>query len=159
MKQIPNIRLVRLNDLPDILSLYVQTVRKSAPDHYREDQIEAWTSSVENRLRWEEAIREQIFLVARLKQKISGFGSLKNGELIDFLYVDYDVQRKGVATALYQQLERQAVELEKRHIFADVSRPAMPFFNKQGFRIIKKNLNTIKGVIIPNYRMQKILEW
>ena len=150
-----HIRHATLDDLPEIRMLFVTTIRSACTRDYNQQQIAVWTSSVENRERWETALTAQYFLVAERGDKIVGFASLHDGDYLDFLYVHHLYLRQGIANRLYQELEKEWQRLGKPSIVSDVSKTAKPFFNKKGFKVIQQNQRIIKGVKIVNYRMVK----
>ena len=149
------IRRATLDDLSAMQELYVETIRSTCKKDYDQAQIDVWTASVENEARWKEAVTQQYFLVATTHPTIVGFGSLKNGDFIDFMYVHKDYVRQGIAERLYQELENEAKRLGHAQIAADVSKTARPFFEKKGFQVVRENKRHIKGVEITNYRMVK----
>ena len=152
-----NLRLAIVAALPEIHTLYVETIRQVANRDYKPAQIEAWTAGVHNQKRWEDAIHDQYFLVATAEDAIVGFGSLDEGGYLDFLYVHKDHQRKGIAHALYQRLEQEAISKNCVQVTTNASKTACPFFLARGFEVVKKNRNQIRGVEIINYRMKKVL--
>lgn len=148
-------RQAEVQDLPRLIQLYIDTIRSICSKDYNEAQIHAWISSANNKQRWIEAIENQYFLIAQTESRIIGFGSLKDGEYIDFLYINKEYTGKGIAGRLFEMLEKESERLGKVHLFADVSITARPFFKKKGFRVQKYNYNILKGVSIVNYRMKR----
>ncbi|HEY0897406.1 MAG TPA: GNAT family N-acetyltransferase [Sphingobacteriaceae bacterium] len=144
-------------DLPKLQTLYTETIENICVKDYGPEQIAAWTAGAGNLERWLTAIKTQYFLVARTGSTVTGFGSLKDGEYIDFLYVHKDYQGTGVAGKIYARLEQRAAGLGKRELTADVSRTARAFFEKKGFEVQRENQNLIRGVTVINYRMKKTL--
>ena len=149
------IRHVNINDLSEIQALYAETIKSTCKKDYNPEQINVWTSSVENKARWQEALLHQYFLVAEINGKIVGFASLENGDYIDFMYVHKDHVRQGIAGRLYEALEKESERLGYTGITSDVSKTARPFFEKKGFQVVKENKRRIKGVEMINYRMIK----
>lgn len=86
-----------------------------------------------------------------------GFGSIEQGEYLDFLYVHPAHLRKGIASKIYALLEQEARSLRKEVIWSDVSKTAVPFFQKQGFTIEQEQRNFIDKVEIINFKMKKNL--
>lgn len=50
-----------------------------------------------------------------------GFGSLAKDGYLDFMFVDKDTQKQGVASALLAEIERKASEQNNVQIYSDVS--------------------------------------
>lgn len=149
-----SIKIAELEDLPKIQSLFVDTIENICKNEYSPEQIEAWTSSVNNIEVWEKRITEQYFITAIYKDQIVGFASLKNNDYLDLLYVHKDYQRKGIADQLYSDIENTAIKAGASSLTADVSKSAKPFFIKKGFSIQKKQKNIIQNTEIINYKME-----
>lgn len=147
------IRTAGIEDLPALHQLYTETIRHTCKNDYNADQIDVWVSSIENTSRWINAITTQYFLVAEIDHQLAGFASLKDGNYLDFMYVNKDFLRRGVANKLFQELLREATRLKTNGLSSDVSKTARPFFEKKGFKVVKKNTNLIKGIEIVNFRM------
>lgn len=152
-----NLRPARLADKIALQMLYRRTIDYACINDYDQQQRDAWKRGTENESRWVQAISEQFFVIAEIDSEIVGFGSLKNGCYIDFMYTDPGHSREGVGLAIYMQLEAKARDQGVQALKSDVSKTARPFFAKLGFRLIRENHNLIQGVQIVNYHMQKTL--
>lgn len=146
-------RPAKMEDLKELQSLFVETIRSTCREDYNEEQIEVWTSSVQNVEKWRNKITRQFFIVAEFNNTIVGFSSLDKGDYIDMMYVHKDHLRKGIANLLYKQLQTAAKDLGHKALKADVSKTARPFFEKKGFVVIRENEIDLKGVKITNYHM------
>lgn len=152
------IRRAYRDDLENLQALYQASIDGLAKPHYTNQQLDAWKCSVNNKERWEEAIAHQYFLIAHINEKFLGFGSLENGSYIDFLYVSKNHSRIGVASRIFERLEKAAIKLDQTELESDVSLTAVPFFKSKGFQAIRENKNIIQGVEITNLRMKKKLK-
>ena len=153
-----HIRQAVLDDLPEILTLFVGTIQHTCQNDYNAEQIAAWTASVDNKSRWQDALADQYFLVAEIDNKLVGFSSLEHGNYLDFMYVHYAYERRGIAHTLYQAIETEARRLGSTFITAYVSKTARSFFEKQGFKVVKENKNLIRSIELINYKMIKNIE-
>jgi putative acetyltransferase len=151
------IRYVKSDDLAELQQLFVDTISAICSKDYNKAQIHVWTASINNTQRWHDIISNQICLLAETGDKIIGFGTLKHGSHIDMLYVHKDFQRKGVASRLFSNLEKEAISQHKTSLTSDVSKTARPFFEKKGFTGIEEQFKIIQGVEISNYKMLKEL--
>lgn len=151
------IRKTNLNDLTEMQKMFVDTISDICKQDYSPEQINVWTSSVENIARWVDKLNTQYFLVAISANKIVGYASLENNDYLDFLYVHKDYQRLGIASQLYNEIEKEAIKRNSAILFSDVSITAVPFFEKKGFRILEKCTKTVRDVEIVNYKMAKQL--
>lgn len=82
---------------------------------------------------------------------IIGFGNISETGYLDRLYVHKDHQGEGVAAAICDRLE-EAVQGE---IITHASITARPFFEKRGYRVIKKQQVKRRGILLENFVMEK----
>lgn len=150
-----NFRIAKQDDLAEMKQLFVDTIHSVCKDQYNESQLSAWSSSSQNDQRWQELISTQYVLIAELNDKIVGFASLKDGNYIDFFYVHKDFQRKGIAKELLLRIESEAASYGTLVLTSDVSMTAKPFFEKNGFLVVKEQENLRKDVVLINYKMMK----
>ncbi|MDX6190721.1 GNAT family N-acetyltransferase [Flavobacterium sp. Fl-318] len=153
-----NFRKATLPDLKEMQELFVATIKSVCQKEYNEQQIEVWTSGVNNTERWIEVIEKQFVLLALIENKIVGYGTLKNANYIDFFYTHKDFQRQGIANNLLTRLELEAKKRSSKTITSDISITAKPFFEKKGFIVKAKQKNIRSGVELINYKMEKNLE-
>lgn len=97
-----------LSDLGEMQQLYIETIQSVCKNDYNTAQIKAWISGVENKERWLEVIETQFVLLILIENQIAGFGTLKDGNYIDFFYIHKDFQRQGIADKLLTELELEA---------------------------------------------------
>lgn len=150
-----NFRIATIQDLKEMQQLYVETIQSVCRQDYNQEQINAWTSSVENTARWLDIIQNQWVLLAEINHDLGGYGTLKEGGYIDLFYVHKDFQRLGIAGKLLFRLEREALKSQAERLTADVSITAKPFFEKNGFQVIVEQNNRINNVELINFRMGK----
>ncbi|MFH6943732.1 GNAT family N-acetyltransferase [Flavobacterium sp. FlaQc-50] len=153
-----NFRKATLADLKEMQELFVATIKSVCQKEYNEQQIEVWTSGVNNTERWIEVIEKQFVLLALIENKIVGYGTLKDTNYIDFFYIHKDFQRQGIANNLLTRLELEAKKRSSKTITSDISITAKPFFEKKGFVVKAKRKNIRSGVELINYKMEKSLE-
>lgn len=149
------IRLAKKEDLAEMQELFAETISAVCAKDYDAAQIKAWISSVENTGRWLDKMTRQHFLIAEITERIVGYASLEAGNYFDFLYVHKDFQKQGIAQSLLQKIEVEAKNHGAITIDSDVSITAKPFFEKNGYMVIRTNTNILNGVKIVNYRMAK----
>ena len=152
------IREAEISDLSELQSLYSSTIDTTCKNDYSAEQREVWKSGIRDKKRWTDAIKNHYFIVAEISSRVVGFGSLKDGEYIDFLYVSKDQLRKGIANRIYMELEEVALKNKKLELFSDVSITAKPFFESKGYQVQEKNRIIKEGVELFNFRMIKKLE-
>ena len=150
-----NFRKATISDLAEMQQLYIETIQSVCKKDYNEAQREAWISGVKNKERWIEVIEKQFVLLAIIQDQIAGFGTLKDGNYIDFFYIHKDFQRQGIADKLLNELELEAKNHNSKIITSDISITAKPFFEKNGFTAKVKQRNVRLGIELINYKMEK----
>ena len=151
------IRRGQPSDLSELQQLFVDTIKTVCKADYSDQQINVWTSSIDNKQRWLDIIENQLLVVAQEKDKVVGFCSLDNYNYIDLLYVHKDYQRQGIADKLYFEIEKEAIRNKGTVLLSDVSKTARPYFEKKGFIVLKEQTNIRQGIEIINYKMTKQL--
>lgn len=145
-----NIRNYQQSDCEAVSSMFYETVHSVNTMHYTEKQVNAWAASKQQLQKRHETFLNQYSLVAEIDGVIVGFGSIDNTGYLDMLYVHKDYQNQGVATALCNLMEKDFAII-KTHS----SITAKPFFEKRGYRIVKKQEVERMGVKMNNFLMQK----
>ncbi|MDR0338323.1 MAG: GNAT family N-acetyltransferase, partial [Planctomycetaceae bacterium] len=153
-----NIRTAVLDDIPVLKSLYRDTITTVCTADYKSDQIQAWVGTAERTDSLAKRIGTQHFCVAESKTaEIVGFASFEEPGYLDMMYVHKDFQRLGVGNALLSKICEKAMEVGTARIVSDVSITARPFFEKNGFKLLKKQTVKIGNVELTNYKMEKTI--
>lgn len=145
------------DDLPGMKALFAETIYSVCSKDYENRQIEAWASGVENKERWERLTATQFVLVAQEGKNIVGFITLAENSHIDMLYIHKNYQHQGIAKNLYAAIEIEAIRKNQREITADVSKTALSFFEKAGFKVMAEQKVVRNGTELTNFRMKKEL--
>lgn len=139
-------------DCEDLAKLFYHTVHAVNAKDYSPEQLDAWASGKTDLAVWNKSLSEHYAVVALENNVIVGFGDIDESGYLDRLYVHKDCQRRGIATALCDDLER-AVEADK--IITHASITAKPFFERRGFRTVKEQRIVRNGIALTNYVMEK----
>lgn len=145
------IRTYRSTDCKELTELFYHTVHRVNAKDYTKEQLDAWATGQVDLKKWDQSLQEHYSIVAVDDNVITGFGDIDKTGYLDRLYVHSDYQGKGVATALCNQLE-SAVQ---QNIVAHVSITARPFFEKRGYKVIRKQQVERQGIVLINYVMEK----
>lgn len=151
-------RKATISDLKEMQKLYSETIQHVCKNDYNSAQINVWISGAKNTERWIDVINTQFVLLATIEDKIVGFGTLKDGNYIDFFYIHKEFQRQGIADRLLTELQLEAKKQHSKVITSDVSITARPFFEKKGFIVKAEQRNIRFGIELINYKMEKNLE-
>ena len=132
----PALRPMLPSDAAYLAAIYRASVMELASDDYSEAQQEAWaeTSSDPD---FPVKLSNQLTLVATVASAPVAFISLKGPDHIGMLYVHPGVARQGVASMLYDAIEKLAAARGAKQLTVDASDTARPFFEKQGFTVLK----------------------
>ncbi|MCE9556351.1 MAG: GNAT family N-acetyltransferase [Planctomycetes bacterium] len=155
-------------DVPAIVALFRDTVRRVNCRDYSPRQVLAWAPDEIDEAAWSKKLAGRYTLVAALQWQIAeqprivSFGDLESSSLdsgghLGHLYVHADCQRCGVGRKLLSALETEARRLGVPRIFTEASITARPFFEYCGYRLIQEQVVVFHGVEFVNYQMDKQL--
>jgi putative acetyltransferase len=133
-------------------------VRGIAARDYDPSQIRAWAPDIIDEEKFGHRRESKATWVAELEGRIGGFSDLAPDGHIDSLYVHPDFQRRGMARALLQYVEREARAIDLRRLYTEASITARPVFEAEGFRVIVPETITMRGEAMTIYRMEKLLD-
>jgi|SRR6218665_284797 len=151
------LRIAQMSDLNEMKKLYVETIKFICCKDYNDEQTAVWASTAGNTDRWNNMIKNQLVIIAEKNNKIVGYGTLDNGNYIDFFYIHKDFQGQGIANHILAQIETHAKKTGTIRLSSDVSITARPFFEKKGFQVLKEQKNIRNGVELINFKMEKAL--
>lgn len=145
------IRKYHPSDCRELTELFYHTVHTVNAKDYTEEQLNAWADGKADLEKWNESLQKHFSVVAVENGTVTGFGDIDDTGYLDRLFVHADYQGKGIATAICNELEI-AVE---GNITTHASITAKPFFEKRGYKVVKKQEVEKKGVFLINFVMIK----
>ena len=151
------IREATKNDIEEIKDLCMQTILTVNRKDYTEEETIDWASCGESTQRWEERFDEQTYWVFEINNIIAGVGSLKEGNHIGSFFVHKDFQRQGVGQKIITHILDYAVSLKTKKVDSEVSLTARPFFEKNGFYVVKQQQAKANKLYLTNFLMEKVL--
>jgi putative acetyltransferase len=144
-----------VDDLNGILHVFQSSITDISDSKYNQLQKEAWIQKgLSNNSKWIKAISEQYFLVVLGSNEVIAFSSLLNSNYIYYLYVLPAYQRKGIAKKMYKEMLDCSLKAQVKTISTDSSEAALPFFLKQGFKVVEKRIFKTNRVLMHNYLME-----
>jgi putative acetyltransferase len=151
------IRDYEAGDAPEIVRLFFETVRSVNRADYSDEQLEAWAPGVPDPEEWHARMAGRRTLVAEEGGEVVGFAELEYDGRLDMFYVRKDAVGRGVGRRLYEAVEREARGQGLGWIFTEASITARPFFEQQGFRVVREQMVSRRGVSMTNFVMEKEL--
>ena len=167
------IRSYRSSDAKAMAELFYETVHTVNRADYTKEQAEAWAPRERDLEAWDRSFREHYTCVAEEAGQIIGFGDMAPSGYLDRLYVHKDYQKKGIAAAICDRLERG---IRKRAAFrtetdgnarqaegervgltftTHASITARPFFEKRGYVVKKEQQVERHGILLTNFVMER----
>lgn len=140
------------SDSRTLARLFYDTVHTVNARDYTKDQLDAWASGTVDLEMWNRTFLEHSTLVAVADDKVVGFGDMDQDGYLDRLYVHRDYQGRGIAAAICDRLEKEAVS---DGFSTHASITARPFFEKRGYRVIRKQTVIRHGIGLINFVMEK----
>ena len=139
------------SDCKILSELFYNTVHTINAKDYTKEQLDVWATGEVDLEKWNQSLKEHYSVVAVEGEVIVGFGDIDSTGYLDRLFVHADYQRKGIATAICNQLE-QAVQ---GNIVTHASITARPFFKKRGYTVVKEQQVERQGIFLTNFIMIK----
>lgn len=148
------LRIYQPNDGKEMAELFYQTVHTINAKDYTKEQVNVWATGNIDLEAWNESLMDNYTIVATHNGVITGFGDIAPTGYLDRLFVHKDYQGVGIASAIYNELEKHFCG---KYVFTHASITATPFFEKRGFRIVKEQEVEKGGIKLTNYVMEKYL--
>lgn len=145
------IRRYQESDCRELTELFYNTVHIVNAKDYTKEQLDVWATGQADLERWNQSLQAHYSIVAVEDGVILGFGDIDKTGYLDRLFVHAEHQGKGIATTICDQLE-QAI-LGKITTHASIT--AKPFFEKRGYKVIKKQEVERQGIFLTNFVMEK----
>ncbi|MBN1045723.1 GNAT family N-acetyltransferase [Clostridium botulinum] len=139
-------------DCNSLAELFYNTVHSINEKDYNEEQLNVWATGRVNFEAWNRSFLEHFTVVAVDDDVIVGFGDIDKTGYLDRLFVHKNYQKRGIAKAICDELEKK-VNTEKFITHASIT--ARPFFEKRGYRVLKEQQVEREGIILSNYVMEK----
>ena len=156
----PALRLAPLSsrDAAAAAELFRETVHAVNARDYTSEQLDAWApGGAVPAHRLAELLLRQGALGAWDGSALVGLGSLEGADLLDMLFVHRDHQGRGAPRLLAGALERDARDRGAHAVRTFASITARPFFERQGYVVLRENVAVRAGMQLTNFLMVKDL--
>lgn len=149
------IRPYHAMDLAAVAAVYRDAVLSIGPQFYEPAQVKMWASWASNTDELAERFTRGLTLVAIVHKQLVAFGQLEPWDHLALLYTAGRHARKGVATAIHQQLEDRARVAGSTHIDTEASHISRLFFETQGYMVVEPETVERQGVSFDRFKMRK----
>lgn len=140
------------SDCEQIARLFYETVHSVNAKDYTPEQLDVWATGNVDTREWDRSFCEHYTVVCAESELILGFGDIDKTGYLDRLYVHKDYQRRRIASALCDELER-AVEVPVITTHASIT--AKGFFEKRGYNAVREQQVIRSGIALTNFIMVK----
>jgi putative acetyltransferase len=144
-------------DAPLLAAIFRASIEELTEEDYSEAQREAWMAAADDEQAFGGRLAQQLTLVGMIGGSPVGFASLKDGTVIDMLYVHPAAARSGVGSALCDALEKLAGARGAASLTVDASDTARDFFMARGYSPERRNMARRGDEWLGNTTMQKRL--
>ncbi|NCT90768.1 GNAT family N-acetyltransferase [Cellulomonas sp. APG4] len=151
-------RYRRSEDAEATYATFRAAIHETAAHHYRADQVEAWAGPQLTDLSAWDGRRDGAFtVVAELDATVVGFADLRPDGLVDMLFVHPRAGGRGAGSRLLRAVLAEGRRRDLTGLHAFVSLVAEPVFARQGFQVVDRRANAVRGVVVPNAEMRLAL--
>jgi putative acetyltransferase len=145
-------------DLQMVAELFTTSVHELSGSRYSPQQRQAWAPRPPDLKHWDLRLRDLQTLIAEVDARPVGFLSYQPDGYVDLLYVRPRFERTGIATHLYECVEKIFVETDVVSAYTEASLIAQPFFVHHGFRTSRFEEIRVKGTLLQRWVMFKTLK-
>lgn len=151
------VRPYRAADAEAIVRLFYDAVHAVEDAHYSAAERAAWAPVPPDPERWHRRMTQRRTLVLEAEGEVLAFAELEPDGHLDMFYCRPDRQRQGIGTQLYAAVEAAAGGAGMPLLTIEASRPGRGFFERQGFRLLRRQTVVREGIALVNFRMEKRL--
>jgi putative acetyltransferase len=145
-------------DLQMVAELFTTSVHELSCSRYSPLQRQAWAPRPPDLKQWEVRLRNLQTLIAEVDARPVGFLSYQPDGYVDLLYVRPQFERTGIATHLYECVEKIFVETDVGSAYTEASLIAQPFFARHGFHTSRFEEIRVNGTLLQRWVMFKTLK-
>jgi putative acetyltransferase len=134
--------------------MFKKAVMNVSDRDYSLSQRRAWCSNI-CQIKWHERLRHQHTFLTYFNQNLCGFITVASNGYIDLLYIDPELQRKGVGSALLSYADRFATENAISKLSINASVQSRNLCEKYGFTHLEQFVRLKDNEKLKSYRMVK----
>ncbi len=164
MVQIAMLTSPSIEDVRTIRGIHYAAVRQTGASAYPPEVLEAWSRRPDddNRIQgikkgWIEN-SEMYFVVAKVGDRIVGFGQIDTRGEVQGVYVHPIFGRRGLGRRLLAALEEWAIAAGIAQLYLDASLNAEAFYQRNGFEVVEYGQHQLRsGLLMDCIKMRKLL--
>ncbi|NJL47644.1 MAG: GNAT family N-acetyltransferase [Leptolyngbyaceae cyanobacterium SM2_5_2] len=149
------IRLATAADLPELATLFRETVLAHAPHYYSPAQTQAWATAADDPQRLSALILNVTTYVVEDDTGILGFAGLGEDGYVASAYVRYDRLHQGIGSRLMEIVLAAAKQQGMTRLHSEASEFSLGLFQKFGFRLYDTEIVERSGVRFKRYLVEK----
>jgi putative acetyltransferase len=152
------IRCANINDTVKIAQTHKASIQELCKDHYKKEDIAGWLNIISPNT-YENAIKENVFIVVKESDKILGLGilDLSNSE-IKAVYVHPNSIKQGIGKKILSKLEKTASKNNINQLTLCSTLSAVNFYKHQGYTEESKTFHELSnGIKLECIKMNKTL--
>lgn len=153
----PALRPMLPSDGPLLATIFQASIEELAEEDYDEGQRQVWASAADDDARFAKELGSYLTLVATIDTSPVAFIALKGADHIEMLYVHPALARQGIASMLYDAIEKLARGRGAKKLTVDASDTARPFFEIKGFEPRHRQTVAIGDEWLGNTRMERAI--
>jgi putative acetyltransferase len=150
-----NIRLATAADLPELTTLFRETVLAHAPYYYTPAQTQAWAAAADEPRRFRAFILAVMTYVVEDDTGILGFAGLGEDGYVASAYVRHDCLHQGIGSRLMETVLESARQQGMTRLYSEASEFSLGLFQKFGFRLYDREIVNRAGVQFKRYLVEK----
>lgn len=149
------IRIAQATDVPELATLYRETVQASARQYYSPAQTQAWASLAARQEVFRQFILGVTTYVAVDATGIVGFAGIAADGHVASTYVRSDRLHQGLGSRLMQTVLEHAHHHQIPRLYAEASEFSLGLFQKFGFQLYATEIVDRQGVKFTRYLVER----
>lgn len=136
----------------ELFGIFTSAIGEVCIKDYSQEQISAWLPSEYHASKWKDRLESINPYIAKIDGNIAGYADIQKDGYVDHFFVGAKYQSQGVGNALMSTLLESSIS---DRTYSHVSITARPFFERNGFVVLKENTVDMQGVELQNYIMER----
>ena len=153
------IRQYQKGDEIYLKEIFFNTIRQINIKDYSLNQVVAWAPEEYDKTQWQSRIQAISPFIAVIDDKIVGYSDVQDDGYIDQFFCHSEYQGKGIGKTLMNTLFDTANQKGLTRLYSHVSITAKPFFEHFGFKLVKPQQVEMRGEVLTNFVMEKIMSF